>query len=270
MASGLLAERLHERRERDDRRRHIESIIAARAFHPVFQVLVDLETRQAVGFEALTRFDAGERPDTCFADARRVGLGPALETATIAAAVDAAQTAVPPGLWLNVNISPRLLLDARDLRGILARAGHPVVVEVTEHEAVTDYGGVREAVRRLGPDVRLAVDDAGAGVANFGHIIELGSDFVKLDMSLVRRVNAHLGRQALVVGMQRFARSAGCRLIAEGVETELEAATLLELGVEFGQGYLFGMPQEHPSGSVRRRRMSRGRSTSPRLVGGND
>jgi PAS domain S-box-containing protein len=265
-ASGLLAKRLHDRRAQDERRRQIEAVIAARAFHPVFQVLVDLETREAVGYEALTRFDSGERPDTCFADAWVVGLGPDLELATIEAAASAARTRLPPGLWLNVNISPRLLLKATELCDILATAGHPVVVEVTEHEVVTDYDGVRNAVRRLGKDVRLAVDDAGAGVANFGHIIELGSDFVKLDMSLVRRVNAHLGRQALVVGMQRFARSAGCRLIAEGVETELEAATLLELGVEFGQGYLFGAPQELPSDPPRRRPAARRRSGRRRLV----
>ena len=80
-------------------------------------------------------------------------------------------------------------------------------------------------------------------MANFGHIIELRPDFVKLDISLVRRVNANLGRQALVVAMNHFARTAGCRLVAEGVETDAEAATLLALGVEYGQGYLFGHPE---------------------------
>ena len=66
---------------------------------------------------------------------------------------------------------------------------------------------------------------------------------MKLDISLVRRVNANMGRQALVVGMRHFSRTAGCRrLIAEGIETEEEAATLRALGVEFGQGYLFGRP----------------------------
>jgi EAL domain-containing protein (putative c-di-GMP-specific phosphodiesterase class I) len=91
--------------------------------------------------------------------------------------------------------------------------------------------------------VRIAVDDAGVGIANFGHIIDLRPDFVKLDISLVRRVNAHLGRQAMVVGMRHFARTAGCRLIAAGVETIEEAATLTSLGVEFAQGYLFGHPE---------------------------
>jgi cyclic di-GMP phosphodiesterase Gmr len=65
---------------------------------------------------------------------------------------------------------------------------------------------------------------------------------VKLDISMVRRVNAHLGRQAMVVGMRHFSLTVGCRLIAEGVETEEEEATLRALGVEFGQGYLFGYP----------------------------
>jgi EAL domain-containing protein (putative c-di-GMP-specific phosphodiesterase class I) len=94
--------------------------------------------------------------------------------------------------------------------------------------------------------VRLAVDDAGAGIANFSHIVELSADFVKLDISLVRGVNRSLGRQALVVAMRHFARTAGCRLVAEGVETEDEARALTELGVEFAQGYLFGRPEPAP------------------------
>jgi EAL domain-containing protein (putative c-di-GMP-specific phosphodiesterase class I) len=117
---------------------------------------------------------------------------------------------------------------------------------------VDDYGAFLKAVRSLGHDIRLAVDDAGAGVANFGHIIDLGPDFVKLDTSLVRRVNAHLGRQALIVGMRYFSRTSGCRLVAEGIETEAEARTLAQLGVEFGQGYWFGKPAPSTEGIASR------------------
>ena len=150
---------------------------------------------------------------------------------------------LPAGRWLDLNASPRLLADSGRLREILWSADRALVLEVTEHELIGDYDALRAAVRKLGHDIRLAVDDAGAGVANFGHIIDLRPDFVKLDISLVRRVNANLGRQAMVVGMRHFSRTAGCRLIAEGVETEEEAATLRDLGVEFGQGYLFGRPE---------------------------
>jgi EAL domain-containing protein (putative c-di-GMP-specific phosphodiesterase class I) len=241
-SSALLAERLHTLRREAELRAGVVAIIAGAAFHPVFQPIVDLASGETVGYEALTRFDSGQRPDLCFADAWSVGLGPDLEIATLEAAV-AAGKRLPPGLWLDLNASPRLLADRDRLSAVLSLAQRPIVLEVTEHEVIEDYDAVRQAISSLGPDLRLAVDDAGVGVANFGHIIELRPDFVKLDISLVRRVNANLGRQALVVAMRHFSRTAGCRLIAEGVETDAEAATLRSLGVEYGQGFLFGHPE---------------------------
>jgi PAS domain S-box-containing protein len=240
-SSALLGERMHARHVERNLRHGLEGVLTTRAFHPVFQPIVDLQTRETMGFEALTRFDSGQRPDLCFADAWSVGLGPDMELATLEAAV-AAGRELPAGGWLDLNVSPRLLADPGRLREILWSADRALVLEVTEHELVGDYDALRAAVRELGHDIRLAVDDAGAGIANFGHIIDLRPDFVKLDISLVRRVNANLGRQAMVVGMRHFSRTAGCRLIAEGIETQEEAATLRALSVEFGQGYLYGHP----------------------------
>jgi EAL domain-containing protein (putative c-di-GMP-specific phosphodiesterase class I) len=242
VASALLGPAIAERDHADAVRRTIRSILESRSFHPVFQPILELESRRVVGFEALTRFDSGQRPDRCFADAWSVGLGPELELAALAAAVDAAQ-GLAPGVFLDLNASPRLLAHADRLAAILETADRPLVLEITEHEVIEDYEGLRAAIRTLGRDVRVAVDDAGAGAANFGHIIDLRPDFVKLDVSLVRRVNANLGRQAMVVGMRHFSRTAGCRLIAEGVETSEEADTLTSLGVEFAQGFLFGRPE---------------------------
>ena len=241
-SSALLGERMHTQRVKRELHDALEALLTARAFHPVFQPIVDLETGETMGYEALTRFDSGQRPDLCFADAWSVGLGPELELATLEAAV-AAGKELPAGTWLDLNVSPRLIADPGRLREILWSADRALVLEITEHELIGDYDALRAAVRELGHDIRLAVDDAGAGIANFGHIIDLRPDFVKLDISLVRRVNANIGRQAMVVGMRHFSRTAGCRLIAEGVETEEEAATLRDLGVEFGQGYLFGRPE---------------------------
>jgi len=240
-STALLADRLHLRREQAELRVALSSLLAAHAFHPVFQPIVDLVTNEVVGYEALTRFDSGQRPDLCFADAWSVGLGRELELATLEAAV-AASRSLSSGAWLDVNISPSLLGDAGRLDKVLRSARRPVVIEITEHEVIDDYDMVREAIRRLGKDIRVAVDDAGAGIANFGHIIDMRPDFVKLDIGLVRRVNGHLGRQAMVVGMRHFSRTAGCRLVAEGIETREEANTLKDLGVEFGQGYLFARP----------------------------
>jgi EAL domain-containing protein (putative c-di-GMP-specific phosphodiesterase class I) len=239
--SALLAEHLHARRQQVELRRVLGELIAARTFYPVFQPIVDLASGEVVGYEALTRFESGQRPDLCFADAWSVGLGPDLELATLEAAVAGARE-LPAARWLSLNLSARLLEDRDRLREIIGSADRPVTIEITEHEVIADYQTLRDAVRDLGHDLRIAVDDAGAGVANFGHIIDLRPDLVKLDISIVRRVNVDVGRQALVVGMRHFSRTAGCRLIAEGVETEEEARTLTALGVEFGQGYWFGRP----------------------------
>ena len=241
-ANTLLVERLHERSREFDLRRVFDSVLANSAFRPVFQPIVELATGETIGYEALTRFDSGARPDTCFADAWSVSMGVELELATLEAAIVAARD-LPAGRWLDLNVSPRLFVATDRLGALVRSADRPVVVEITEHELIDDYAAVREAAAALGSGVRLAVDDAGVGTANFGHIIELRPDFVKLDISLVRRVNVDLGRQALVVAMRHFARTAGCRIVAEGIETDEEARALRQLGVEFGQGYWFGRPQ---------------------------
>jgi EAL domain-containing protein (putative c-di-GMP-specific phosphodiesterase class I) len=241
-SSALLADRLYAMRREAELRESLKGLLGAGSFHPVFQPIVDLESREVVAFEALTRFDSGQRPDLCFADAWSVGSGPDLEMATLEAAIIAAKR-LPAGRWLNLNVSPRLLADPERLNAALWLADRPLVLEITEHEIIEDYAAVREAIRALDNEVRLAVDDAGAGVANFGHIIDLRPDFVKLDISLVRDVDADVRRQAMIVGIGHFSLTTGCRLIAEGAETEAEARMLNELGVEFGQGYLFGHPE---------------------------
>jgi PAS domain S-box-containing protein len=228
-------------RRRDEAVDRIESTIETQAFGAVYQPIVDLSTGSAVGYEALTRFTDGCRPDLMFATALECGLGIKLETATLAAALDGAR-GLPPRTWLSLNVSPPLLADVETLGATLGLRARPLVLEITEHETIEAYGPLREAVLRLGPDVRLAVDDAGAGVANFHHLVELRPDFVKIDVSLVRGVDTDLSRQAVVAGILHFAAAAHCQVIAEGIETEAEMAMLTELGVALGQGYLLGRP----------------------------
>ena len=116
------------------------------------------------------------------------------------------------------------------------------MLEVTEHSVIADYPAFRAAMAALGPDVELAVDDAGAGFASLRHILELRPAFVKLDRSLVAGLEADDARQAMIVCLRHFARVTGCRLIAEGIETDAELAVLRALEVPLGQGYLLGRP----------------------------
>ena len=239
----LLEKPLRARNELAWSRTRIEMIVAAGAFHPVFQPMVDLATRGPIGYEALTRFDDGARPDLVFAEARRCGLERELESVTLRAAVAAAE-ALPVDRFLSLNVSPALILAGDELRAILAARTRPIVLEITEHDPIDDYGALRSAFVALGSGLRLAVDDAGAGVANFNHLVELRPQFVKVDIGLVRDVNADLTRQALIVALLHFAGATDCHVVAEGIETEAECAVLEKLEVPFGQGYLFGRPAD--------------------------
>jgi EAL domain-containing protein (putative c-di-GMP-specific phosphodiesterase class I) len=198
--------------------------------------------------EALTRFTDGVRPDVQFAEARRLGLGLALERATLGAAIEAARDR-PLEVALSVNVSPDIVLHDPALPELLAVADRSIIIELTEHERIDDYEAVRSAFARLGPDVRLAVDDAGSGYASLRHILSLRPTFVKLDMEWVRGIADDPIRRALVSGLAYFASETGCELIAEGIETEDERIAILELGIRLGQGYLIGHP-EAPSSTA--------------------
>ncbi len=242
VSAALLGPGIGDRRETDRIRALIEDVVTRRAFRPVFQPIVDLESRGVLGYEALTRFADGASPERMFTQAHEVGLGLQLEAASLDVVFEAADP-LPPNAFLDLNVSPELILTGNVLPALLGQFGSPVVLEITEHTPVADYVAFRRAIASLGPSVRLAVDDAGAGYASLRHILELRPAYVKLDRELVRDIDADPSRQALVAGMQHFAESTGCILVAEGIETEAESTTVRSLGVRVGQGYLFGAPR---------------------------
>jgi PAS domain S-box-containing protein len=241
LAGALVGRDLAERADTGRAHDHIAAIISHRAFYPVFQPIVELESGAVVGYEALTRFADGSNPETVFAEAVAVGLGLDLERATLHAAL-VASVALPKSVWLNVNASPELITAGRRIGPPDSGSSRRIVLEVTEHSIIADYPAFRAAVAALGFPVDLAVDDAGAGFSSLRHILELRPAFVKLDRSLVSGLETDKVRQAMIVGLQHFARETGCRLIAEGIETDAELTVLRSLDIELGQGYLLGRP----------------------------
>ncbi len=135
-----------------------------------------------------------------------------------------------------------MILAGDVLSGILRDRTRPIVLEITEHQPIGDYAATREAVAALGADVKLAVDDVGAGVANFSHLVELRPDFLKVDASLVRGLHADVTRQALIVGLRHFALATNTLIIAEGIETSAERDALMQLDIQYGQRFLYGRP----------------------------
>jgi EAL domain-containing protein (putative c-di-GMP-specific phosphodiesterase class I) len=225
-----------------DRRAHIQHVLDNAAFATWYQPIVRLSDRAVVGFEALTRFDDESQPDLTFAEATAVGFGVDLQLAAVRSAV-AGSRDLPPG-WLSINVSAGALTERIDELRLLFRnlESRPVVIELTEHEAVGDYRLVLAALASLGPTVQVAVDDAGAGYAGLTHILSLQPQMVKLDRTVISGIDSDSARQAIVAGLHHFANETGCLLIAEGVERAEEARQLTALGVDLGQGFLFGRP----------------------------
>lgn len=226
-------------------RERIERTLHEGELNIVYQPIFDLDKASVSGFESLARFPAtpARPPDRWFGDAHAVGLGAELELL----AIERALQIVPQlndGLDIAVNASPETILDPR-LDAILSTLGNVshLVLEITEHAAVERYG---EIAARLKPyrdrGLQIAVDDAGAGYASFRHILNLEPDRIKLDMSLTRDIDMDPARRALAAALIHFAADTGSKLVAEGVETAAEAATLIELGVERAQGYFLGRP----------------------------
>lgn len=261
-ASALLSGEFEADRRQARAHKRIRRLLADRAFHPVFQPIIDLASCEAVGYEALTRFADGTPPDRMFAAAHAGGLGLDLEIACLTASLTAAE-ALPRDAWLSLNVSPDLILHASALPALLAHGSRPIVIEITEHTEIADYAALRTAVSDLGPRITLAVDDAGAGFASLHHIVELAPRFLKVDISLVRGVDHDLTRQAMIAGLVHFAARSGCEAIAEGIEEPAELEMLRGLGIALGQGYLLGRPGPVPPAPGGTQARARGARRSP-------
>jgi len=244
VAHGLLRRLLDEQHATEAGRMELQWVLRDRAYTPHYQPIVDLSNGATVGVEALTRFTDGSSPETRFREAALIGLGLDLEVATLASAVYAAAGVEPRTAWLSLNVSPALVMrDPVGLRAALDAGGdRPLVLELSEQEAVTDYDAMRRAVGEIGAGIRLSIDDAGSGFASLRHILRLEPAFIKLDRSWVRGVEDDPARQALIAGLRHFADQTGAALIAEGIERVEERDILIDLRVEFGQGFLLGRP----------------------------
>lgn len=248
VAIGALTNRLHAEQLvelREDRRRStIYDTIASRRFRTVLQPIVSVADGSAHAAEALTRFDGepSRPPDAWFKEAEEIGLQVPLELATASSAL-AEVGRVRADLRVTLNLSPNTVLSPRIAEIFTAAPLDRVIIELTEHEPVTDYAAVAAALapwRSKG--ARLAVDDAGGGYASFSHILNLAPEYIKLDVNLTAAIHEDRQRQALARAVIGFAGEMGVAVIAEAVETSAQLQALQDLGTHFVQGYHVGRP----------------------------
>lgn len=253
VAGEQIQDSLDRDRERQSTAERIEVMIAERDLEIVYQPAVRLDSPRVEFVEALARFRSNpyEPPNRWFAAAIRVGLGIELEMLAVELALEGLAT-LPAATTISINISPETVLSPQFASAFEAAPLDRIILEITEHEAVISYKeliAALEPLRRKG--LRLAVDDAGAGYSTFRHILLIRPDMIKLDMSLARGIDSDPARRALASALITFAGEIGCELVAEGVETAGELASLRELGVTIIQGHIIARPG--PPGAIPQR-----------------
>lgn len=208
-----------------------------------YQPIVSWSQQRIFAYEALARSDEPGLQGGLLVEAAE-RLGSIVELGRRVRASAAATMAVSDGLFF-INMHPAELSDASlyDPASPLGAHAGRVVFEVTERRSLTEIPELGERLHTLrSMGYRFALDDLGAGYAGLASVADLAPDVIKLDMSLVRGVNANPTRQKLVASMAQLARDLGVALVAEGVETREERRVLYALGCDLLQGYLFARP----------------------------
>jgi EAL domain-containing protein (putative c-di-GMP-specific phosphodiesterase class I) len=207
------------------------------------QPLVNLTTTGVIGYEALAR-PAGTHaaPATLFEAALAGGWIADLELTVAGRAFDSASLASGQRLFLNVH--PTALEShgfGRRLRRAvpIARA----VIEITEQGPITDADTALANIEELrAAGALFALDDFGSGYAHMRWLREIRPRFIKIAQSIATDFERVPWRRSVVRNVQSFARTTGCSVIAEGIESEATADAAREMGIEFGQGFFFGRP----------------------------
>jgi EAL domain-containing protein (putative c-di-GMP-specific phosphodiesterase class I)/DNA-binding NarL/FixJ family response regulator len=225
----------------------VAAALAPGGIRPVLQPVFELATGLIVGYEALARFDRepGREPAEWFShpdmDASQSRL---LELAAVRAHL-ALFADIPEPAYLALNVSPSTAVcDELDqmLRNL---PPDRLVLEIGVDAAVANYEPLRAGLPRVrSRGIRLALDDAGYGSADFHRLLELTPDIIKLDLSLTRDIDKDTTHRALASAICALARQLGIAVVAEGIETAAEFTTLVDLGVHFGQGYFMAHPSD--------------------------
>lgn len=217
-------------------------------FSMAFQPIVDLRERRLFAYEALVRGTDGSGAATIL---QRVD-GDNRYAFDQACRVKAVELAASLGIpcHVSINFLPNAVYQAATcIRATLEAAqrfGFPterIVFEITENEELVDKEHLKSIIREYRRQgFKTAIDDFGAGYSGLNLLAEFQPDIIKLDMALVRGVDADPVRRAIVQGIVGVCRALNIEVIAEGVETPGELRELQALGIHLFQGYLLARP----------------------------
>jgi EAL domain-containing protein (putative c-di-GMP-specific phosphodiesterase class I) len=232
-----------------DRVAGLEHIIEAGAFDLAYQPVVDLKDRTVRHAEVLVRFADGTTPLAAIAASEAAGMIGDFDLAICARAIDHLAARVPDEPAVAVNLSGRSLENrgfADRLSALLdARKADPrrLMFELTETVILGEVESVNRVVQELRQrGFRFCLDDLGSGANSFHYLRSIPVDFVKIDGAFGRDALNNERDRSFLRYVSGFCRENNIVAIAEMIETESEAERYRDLGIDYGQGFLFGRP----------------------------
>jgi diguanylate cyclase (GGDEF)-like protein len=236
-------------RERSLLERDLITAIERHEIQPYYQPLVDLKSRQIVGFESLARWrhpvSGFVSPDRFIPVAEELGQ---MESLWRQLFEDACRDALawPDDISLSFNFSPSQLSDrklADKVLAVLTSTGlpaHRLEAEITENAIVTDIEATRYAIEALrASGVRMVIDDFGTGYSSLSHLYELRFDKLKIDRRFVQELGVTTESDIFMRAIIGLCGGLNLCITAEGVETEGQAVAAARHGVHQAQGFLF-------------------------------
>ncbi len=240
-------------RHRLEEKHQLQELILQGGIRTLFQPIIVMADRSSVtGFEALSRGPSRtsfENPALLFDIAKEHHLIFELDHLCRETALKNA-AGMDRNFRIFINCLPTMVQDPgfreKELDRILADINlspSNIVLEITEREAIENVDLFQKAMSYYSDrGFQIAVDDVGAGYASLEMVVHLRPSLLKLDLSIVRGIHESRVKREVAKTLQNLAQDLDALVIAEGVETEEEYSSLMQIGIPFGQGYLFGRP----------------------------
>ncbi len=222
------------------------------AIEPWFQPIVRIENGEIIGFEALARWHDSKlgqvAPDEFIEIAEQSQLIEQLTLDLFARSLQIAKT-WQPGTKLFYNLSAKLLTRQQSVEkmlDILKNSGFPACrldIELTETAVMGDLELAKLQMQKFKQaGVGIALDDFGSGYSSLGQIRDLPLDKVKIDKSFTDQVCTDKKIAGIVGAIVQLCKQLEISCVVEGIEDIEQLGVLSDMGVEYGQGYLFSRP----------------------------
>ena len=234
-------------------RNKLKEIIQQKAIKSVYQPIVSLKDGSIYGYEALSRIDLDEcclNIGEIFELAEKCEMLLDLEKLCNEISLQCA-TNKPSNAKLFLNVDPNILAN-KEFKDRLSNnylkkynlSSNDIIFETTERTAIEDINSFELALNHYRKEgFNIAVDDVGSAYSSIGRVCSITPKFIKIDMAIVRDIHKNQYKKSLLGALSRFATDVGAFIIAEGVESNEELETLINLGVDYAQGFYWSRPE---------------------------